>query len=72
MIYLYFKKSAVNINNFYKNEFSKKSFDKRVKILIDNGFLIKKNKNFMLTIRGKKYLKMFQIIHLIYKIKSSG
>ena len=72
MIYLYFKKSAVNINNFYKNEFSKKSFDKRVKILIDNGFLIKKNKNFMLTIRGKKYLKMFQIIHSIYKIKSSG
>ena len=72
MIYLYFKKSAVNINNFYKNEFSKKSFDKRVKILIDNGFLIKKNQNFMLTIRGKKYLKMFQIIHLIYKIKSSG
>ena len=72
MIYLYFKKSAVNINNFYKNEFSKKSFDKRVKILIDNGFLIKKNQNFMLTIRGKKYLKMFQIILSIYKIKSSG
>ncbi len=72
MIYLYFKKSAVNINNFYKNEFSKKSFDKRIKILIDNGFLIKKNQNFMLTIRGKKYLKMFQIILSIYKIKSSG
>ena len=72
MIYLYFKKSAVNVNNFYKNEFSKKSFDKRVKILIDNGFLIKKNQNFMLTTRGKKYLKIFQIIHSIYKIKSSG
>jgi len=72
MIYLYLKKNAVNVNNFYKNEFSKKSFDKRIKILIDNGFLIKKNKNFMLTIRGKKYLKMFQIIHSIYKIKSSG
>ena len=72
MIYLYFKKKAVNVNNFYKNEFSKKSFDKRIKILIDNGFLIKKNQNFMLTIRGKKYLKMFQIILSIYKIKSSG
>ena len=72
MIYLYFKKSAVNVNNFYKNEFSQKSFNKRVKILIDNDFLINKNQRFMLSIRGKKYLKIFQIIHLIYRIKSSG
>ena len=47
MIYLYFKKSSVNVNSFYKTEFRKNSFDKRVKILINNGFLVKKNKHFM-------------------------
>ncbi len=72
MVYLYLKKNSVNVDNFYKTEFKEKSFNKRIKILTDNGFLLKKGKDLILSKRGKKYLKMFQIIHLIYKIKSSG
>ena len=72
MVYLYLKKNSVNVDNFYKTEFKEKSFNKRIKILTDNGFLLKKGKDLILSKRGKKYLKMFQIIHSIYKIKSSG
>ena len=72
MVYLYLKKNSVNVDSFYKTEFKEKSFNKRIKILTDNGFLLKKGKDLILSKRGKKYLKMFQIIHLIYKIKSSG
>ena len=72
MIYLYSKKISVNINNFYKTEFKQKSFNKRVRILIDNGFLIRKNKKLILSDRGKKYLKIFKIAQSVYKIKFSG
>ena len=72
MIYLYSKKISVNINNFYKTEFKQKSFSKRVIILIDNGFLIRKNKKLILSDRGKKYLKIFKIAQSVYKIKFSG
>ena len=72
MIYLYFKKVSVDINSFYKTEFKQKSFNKRVKILIDNGFLIKKNKYLILSERGQKYLKIFKIVQSIYRIKFSG
>ena len=72
MVYLYLKKNSVNVDSFYKTEFKEKSFYKRIKILTDNGFLLKKDKNLTLSKRGKKYLKMFQIVHSIYKIKSSG
>ena len=72
MIYLYLKKNNISVNNFYKTEFKEKSFNKRIKILTDNGFLIKKNKNFFLSSRGKKYLEIIKIIHAIYGIKSSG
>jgi len=69
IVYLYLKKANVSINSFYKTEFKEKSFNKRVKILIDNGYLIKKNKYLTLSARGKKYLKVLKIIQLIYKIK---
>ena len=46
MIYLYLGKKSINVNNFYKTEFKEKSFNKRIRILIDNGFLVKKNKDF--------------------------
>ena len=72
MIYLFLKKNKVSINNFYKNEFKPKSFDKRVKILVDNGFLNKKNKYLFLSKKGKKYLKIFKLAHLIYRMKTSG
>ena len=72
MIYLYSKKISVNINNFYKTEFKQKSFSKRVRILIDNGFLIRENKKLILSDRGKKYLKIFKIVQSFYKIKFSG
>ena len=72
MIYLYLKKNNISVNNFYKTEFKEKSFNKRIKILTDNGFLIKKNKNFFLSSRGKKYLEIIKIVHSIYGIKSSG
>ena len=72
MIYLYFNKVGADINSFYETEFKQKSFNKRVKILIDNGFLIKKNKYLILSERGKKYLKTIKIAHSIYKIKFSG
>ena len=32
----------------------------------------KKNKNFFLSSRGKKYLEIIKIVHSIYGIKSSG
>ena len=41
IIYLFLEKNNVSVSEFYKNEFKPKSFDKRVKILIDNGFLNK-------------------------------
>jgi len=72
MIHLYLKKASINVDNFYKNEFKKNSFDKRVKILVDNGFLKKKNKHLILSQRGKKYLKIFNIAQQMYKIKFSG
>ena len=72
MLYLYLKKNNISVNNFYKTEFKEKSFNKRIKILTDNGFLIKKNKNFFLSSRGKKYLEIIKIVHSIYGIKSSG
>lgn len=72
MINLYLKKASINVDNFYKNEFKKNSFDKRVKILVDNGFLKKKNKHLILSQRGKKYLKIFKIAQQMYKIKFSG
>jgi len=72
MIHLYLKKASINVDNFYKNEFKKNSFDKRVKILVDNGFLKKKNKHLILSQRGKKYLKIFKIAQQMYKIKFSG
>ena len=72
MICLYFKKRSVNVNSFYRTEFKKNSFDKRIKILINNGFLVKKNKHFMLSPRGKKFSKIFKIVKSIYRIKFSG
>ena len=70
VIYLYLKKISVDINNFYKTEFKQKSFNKRVKILIDNGYLVKKNKHLLLSERGKKHLKILKIFQSIYRIKS--
>jgi len=72
MIRSYFKKTNISINNFYKKEFKQRSFNKRVKILIDNDFLLKKNKYLVLSKKGKKYLKIFKIFHSFYKIKYSG
>ena len=72
MIYSYLKKKNVNVNNFYRTEFMEKSFNKRVKILVDNGFLTKKRKQFSLSSKGKKYLKIFKTIQSIYKINYSG
>ena len=43
-----------------------------IKILIDNGFLVKKNKDFFLSSRGKKYLRILKTTQSIYRIKSSG
>ena len=72
MIYLYFKKVGVNVNNFYETEFKQKSFNKRIDNLINDGLLVKKNKYLELSKRGKKYLKIFKIVHLIYRVKISG
>ena len=72
MIRSYFKKTNISINNFYKKEFKQRSFNKRVKILIDNDFLLKKNKYLVLSKKGKKYLKIFKFVHSFYKIKYSG
>ena len=72
MIYLYFKKVGVNVNSFYETEFKQKSFNKRINNLINNGLLVKKNKYLELSKSGKKYLKIFKIIHLIYRVKISG
>ena len=69
IIYLHLKKASVDINSFYKTEFKEKSFNKRVKILIDNGYLIKKNKYLILSARGENYLKVLKIFQSIYKIK---
>ena len=72
MINLYLRKKNISVNAFYKNEFKEKSFNKRIKILIDNGFLSKRNKKFFLSSRGKKYLKIFKIAQSFFRIKSSG
>ena len=72
IVYLLLKKNNISVNEFYKKEFKPKSFDKRVKILVDNGFLNKKNKDLVLSKRGKKYLKVFKLVHSIYRMKTSG
>ena len=72
MLYLYLKKNRVSVDSFYKTELKEKSFNKRIKILTDNGFLVKKNKNYLLSSRGKKYLEIIKIIQSVYRIKSSG
>ena len=72
MIYLYYKKISVDINSFYKNEFKQKSFNKRVNILIDSNFLVKKNKHLILSKKGKKYLEKLKIVQSIYRVKFSG
>ena len=69
IIYLYLRKKSISVNSFYEKEFKEKSFDKRIKILIDNGVLIKRNKKFSLSLKGKRYLKIFKIGQAIYKIK---
>ena len=72
MIHLFFSKKDVILNNFYQSQFKEKSFNKRIKILISNGFLLKKKKYLFLSLKGKKYLKAFKIVQSIYKIESSG
>ena len=72
MIYLFFKETSTNVNNFYKTNFIEKSFYKRIKILFNNNFLIKEKKYFILTSRGKRYLSIFKILQSIYKIKFNG
>ena len=72
MIHLYLKNKYTNVNNFYKTHFKTRSFDKRIKILVDNGFLVKIGSNFYLSLRGKKCLNAFKIVQSTYKIKSSG
>ena len=72
MIYLYSKKAGVNVNSFYENEFKRNSFNKRIDNLINDGILVEKNKYVELSKNGKKYLKIFKIIHSIYKVKVSG
>ena len=57
------------LNDFYKNEFKQKSFNKRVNILIDSNFLVKKNKNLILSKKGKKYLEKLKIVQSIYRVK---
>ena len=72
LVLLFLKKKSVNVNDFYKNNFIKKSFNKRIKILVDNNFIIKKKKYYMLTLKGEKYLNFFKIIKSFYKIKFNG
>ena len=72
MIYLYYKKISVDIKSFYKNEFKQKSFNKRVNILIDSVFLVKKNKHLVLSKKAKKYLEKLKIVQSIYRVKMSG
>ena len=72
MILLFKKKKSISIENLYKTEFQKNSFDKRVQVLIEDDILQKKGKNFYLTKIGKKYLRILKLIQSIYKIKASG
>ena len=72
IVYLYIKNTSLNLENYYKTQFKKNSFDKRIKILIKNGFLNKKNNYLSLTLKGKKYLNFFKNVQKIYKIKYSG
>ena len=72
IIYLYLRKKSIDINDYYKNEFKNKSFNKRIKLLVDNNVLIKKNRYFFLSAKGKKYLDIFKIAQSIYRIRSSG
>ena len=41
-------------------------------VLLEKPFLVKKNKHFMLSPRGKKYLRIFRTAQSIYRIKFSG
>ena len=59
MIYLYYKKNNVDVHRFYKNEFKKKSFDKRINILIDAGLLLKKRKHLK---KMKQIVKNYKIV----------
>ena len=72
MIYLYLRKKSVDFNNHYKTQFKEKSFDKRIKILLDSNIIFKKKKYFFLSTKGKSFLNKFLKIQSIYKIKSSG
>ena len=72
MIYLYLRKKSISVNAFYKNEFKEKSFNKRIKILIDHGFLSKRKKKIFLSSRGKKYLRIIKIGQSFFRIKYSG
>ena len=72
MIYLYLRKKSVDFNNLYKTQFKEKSFDKRIKILLDSNIIFKKKKYFFLSTKGKSFLNKFLKIQSIYKIKSSG
>ena len=72
MIYLYLRKKSVYFNNLYKTQFKEKSFDKRIKILLDSNIIFKKKKYFFLSTKGKSFLNKFLKIQSIYKIKSSG
>ena len=72
MIYLYFKNKNVSVNKYYNKEFINSSFNKRIKILIKDGILIKKKQNIKLSNRGLKYLRIFKNIQSFYKIKFSG
>ena len=67
IIYLYLRKKSISVNSFYEKEFKEKSFDKRIKILIDNGVLMKRNKKFSLSLKGKRYLTIFRIAQAIFK-----
>ena len=69
IIYLYLRKKSIDINDYYKNEFKNKSFNKRIKLLVDNNVLIKKNRYFFLSAKGKKYLDIFKIAQSIYRIR---
>ena len=76
IVYLYLKKTSVDINSFYKTEFKEKSFNKRVKILVDNGYLIKKNKYLKYSKKGefdgKKIKTMSLAVFIDYEKEFQG
>ena len=57
MIYLYLRKKSVDFNNLYKTQFKEKSFDKRIKILLDSNIIFKKKKIFFLINKRKIFFK---------------